>query len=226
LNDLEANGASLKELDDAFTYVEALDQYDEGGAIIRMSAHERTVACGRLDCEFTADDLPEGARHLAGYLRRAYTDGVKIDEIWDEINAQLDILFPVKDETAEGGTFFSRANLELQRLTRDALEAILDDCYHDCHLSAMRQSLTYRRFYQTIREADDTKIVGQAMKEAFAARESGELSLKYFTLLKTASVLQRERLEQAPLSIQSLCWRHRSSLHPAEQENVNTRRLL
>jgi hypothetical protein len=28
--------------------------------------------------------------------------------------------------------------------TRDALEAILDDCYHDCHLSAMRYSRPYR----------------------------------------------------------------------------------
>ena len=43
LNDLEANGASLKELDGAFEHVEALDQYDEGGAIIHMSAHERAV---------------------------------------------------------------------------------------------------------------------------------------------------------------------------------------
>jgi hypothetical protein len=51
-----------------------------------------------------------------------------------------------------------------------------------------------------IREADDTKIVGQAMKEAYGAKESGELSLKHFILLKTASVLQRERLERAPLS--------------------------
>jgi hypothetical protein len=200
LSDLEANGASLEELDDAFAQVEALDQYDEGGAIIRMSGHERTVACGRVDHEVTADDLPERARHLAGYLRRAYSDGVEIDVIWDDINAQLDILLPVTGRTADGSRFFSRANIELQRLTRDTLEAILDDCCHDCNLNAMRCSLSYRRFYQKIREADDTKIVGQAMKEAYAAKESGELSLKHFTLLKTASVLQRERLERAPLS--------------------------
>jgi hypothetical protein len=86
LNDLEANGASLKELDDAFAHVEALDQYDEGGAIIYMSAHERAITCGRLDPEFSADDLPEQARHLAGKLRRAYVDGVEIEKIWDEIN--------------------------------------------------------------------------------------------------------------------------------------------
>src|SRR5262249_5948137 len=59
LNDLEANGATIDELDDAFAHVEALDQYDEGGAIVHMSAHERTFACGRVDHEFTADDLPE-----------------------------------------------------------------------------------------------------------------------------------------------------------------------
>jgi hypothetical protein len=200
LNDLEANGASLEELDDAFAHVEALDQYDEGGAIIRMSAHERTVACGRVDHEFAADDLPEQARHLAGYLRRAYSDGVEIDEIWDDVNTQLDVLFPVTGKTAEGGRFFSWANIGLQRLTRDTLEAVLDECYHDCHLTAMRSSRSYRRFYGMIREADDTKIVGQAMKDAYAAKESGELSLKHFTLLKTASLLQRERIERTPLS--------------------------
>src|SRR5215813_8455057 len=78
LNDLEVNGAALDELDDAFSYVEALDQYDEGGAIIRMSAHERTVACGRVDREFTADDLPERARFLAFDLRNAYACGVEM----------------------------------------------------------------------------------------------------------------------------------------------------
>jgi len=165
-----------------------------------MSAHERTVACGRVDREFTADDLPERACHLAGYLRRAYSEAVEIDAIWDDINAQLDILLPVTGRMADGGRFFSRANIELQRITRDTLEAILDDCCHDCNLNAMRCSRSYRRFYQKIREADDTKIVGRTMKEAYAAKDSGELSLKHFTLLKTASVLQRERLERAPLS--------------------------
>jgi hypothetical protein len=203
LNDLEANGATIDELDDAFRYVEALDQYDEGGAIIRMSAHERTVASGRVNHELTADDLPEQARYLASFLRQSFSDGVKIDEIWDDINAQLDILFPVTGKTSEGGRFFSRANIELQRLTRDTLEAILDDCRHDCHLTAMRRSPSYRHFYQMIREADDTKIVGQAMKDAYTAKESDDLPLKHFTLLKTASVLQRERLERAPLSKES-----------------------
>ena len=60
--------------------------------------------------------------------------------------------------------------------------------------------ITKHIFYRMIRKADDTKVVGQAMKDAYAAKESGELSLKHFTLLKTASVLQRERLERAPLS--------------------------
>src|SRR5215468_5338519 len=119
LNDLEANGATIDELDDAFAHVEALDQYDEGGAIVRMSAHERTFACGRADHEFTADDLPEQARFLVGDLFRAYTSGVEIEEIWDGVSAHLDVLFPVTGRTVEGSRFFSRANLELQRLTRD-----------------------------------------------------------------------------------------------------------
>jgi hypothetical protein len=66
LNDLEANGATIDELDDAFAHVEALDQYDEGGAIVRLSAHERTFACGHVDHEFTADDLPARLIQLTG----------------------------------------------------------------------------------------------------------------------------------------------------------------
>src|SRR5262249_39787697 len=144
LNDLEANGATIDELDDAFAHVEALDQYNEGGAIIRMSAHERTFACGRLDHEFAADDLPEQARFLAGDLLRAYASGIEIEEIWNEVAAHLDVLFPVTDRTADGGRFFSRANLELQRLTRDALEDILEDCSGNFHLTAMRNNRSYR----------------------------------------------------------------------------------
>jgi hypothetical protein len=131
LNDLEGNGATVEELDEAFRYVESLDQYDEGGAIVRMSAHERTFACGRVDYEFTADDLPEQARFLASDLFRAYVSGTEIDEIWEDVNANLDVLFPVKGRAAEGSRFFSRANLELQRLTRDALEGILEACFGD-----------------------------------------------------------------------------------------------
>src|SRR6266511_693049 len=162
----------------ATSYSALMRGHMDDGAIIHMSAHERTIACGRIDHEFTADDLPEQARHFAGYLRRAYSDGVEIDEIWGDINAHIDVLFPITGKTADGGRFFSRSYLELQRLTRNTLEEILHDCCHDCHMTAMRYSRSYRRFYKMIREAEDTKIVGQAMKEAYAAKESGELSLK------------------------------------------------
>ncbi len=200
LNDLEANGATVDELDDAFAHVEALEQYDEGGAIIRMSAHERTFACGRVDHEFTADDLPEQARFLAGDLIRAYASGVEIEEIWDEINAKLDVLFPVKGRTADGGRFFSQANLELQRLTRDALEGILEDCFGDFHLTAMRNNRSYRRYYGRVRRATDTKTIGELMKQAYEARQNGEMSVKHFITLNTAADNQRERLLSAPLS--------------------------
>ncbi len=200
LNDLEANGATVDELDDAFAHVEALEQYDEGGAIIRMSAHERTFACGRVDHEFAADDLPEQARFLAGDLRRAYASGVEIEEIWDEINSKLDVLFPVKGKTAEGGRFFSRANLELQRLTRDAIEGILEDCFGDFHLTAMRNNRSYRRYYGRVRRAIDTRAIGELMKQAYEARQNGEMSVKHFIALNTAADNQRERLLSAPLS--------------------------
>jgi len=200
LNDLDANGATIDELDDAFAHVEALDQYDEGGAIVRMSAHERTFACGHVDHEFTADDLPEQARFLAGDLLRAYASGVEMEEIWNEVTAHLDVLFPVTGRTAEGGRFFSRANLELQRLTRDALEGILEDCFGDYHLTAMRNNHSYRRFYSRIRRATDTKAIGELMKQAYEARQDGEMSVKHFITLNTAADNQRERLLLAPLS--------------------------
>ena len=221
LNDLEANGASLKELDDAFAHVEALDQYDEGGAIIVMSAHERTIFCGSVDPELTADDLPEQGRYLAGYLRRAYADGTEIEVIWDEINVQLDANFPIRIELNLPKAYFptnlttgrvdliaverkprftSHANRELQQHTRLVLDAIFEDCCRDFHLIALRNNLAYRRFHKDVREARDTGIIGEAMKKAFEAKEAGELTLKHFTALKMASALQRERLEQAPLS--------------------------
>jgi hypothetical protein len=200
LNDLEASGATIEELDDAFAHVEALDQYDEGGAIIRMSAHERTFACGRTDQEFTADDLPEQARFLAGDLLRAYASGVEIEEIWDEVSAHLDVLFPVTGRTADGGRFFSRVNLELQRLTRDALEDILEDCSGNFHLTAMRNNRSYRRFHSRIRRATDMKAIGELMKQAYEARQTGEMSVKHFIALNTAADNQRERLLSAPPS--------------------------
>ncbi|MCI0390535.1 MAG: hypothetical protein MOB07_17460 [Acidobacteria bacterium] len=200
LNDLVERGASALELDDMSAWVNALDQYDEGGAVMMMSAHERTISCGRVDPEITVEDLPAEARHLVGEVRRAYANGVEIEEIWDDVTAQLDVLFTVKGRTAEGGKFFSWANIELQRFVRDVLEAVLDNCYQDFHLTALRNNPAYHRFHKTIREAYDTRIVGEVMKEAYASRQSGEISVKHLTALKTAANLQRERLQTAPLS--------------------------
>src|SRR5262249_26499448 len=200
LNDLEANGATIEELDDAFAHVEALDQYDEGGAIVRMSAHERTFACGRVDHEFTADDLPEQARFLAGDLFRAYTSGDELEELWEEVNAKLDVLFPVKGRTSDGARFFSRANLELQRLTRDALEGILEDCFGDYHLTAMRNNHSYRGFYARIRSSTDMRAIGELMKQAYEARQTGEISVKHFIALNATASNQRKRLLSTPLS--------------------------
>ncbi|MCI0664814.1 MAG: hypothetical protein L0220_27440, partial [Acidobacteria bacterium] len=225
LNDLEANGASLKELDDAFAHVEALDQYDEGGAIIHMSAHERAVTCGRIDPEFSVDDLPEQARHLAGKLRRDYVDGVEIEKIWDEMNAELEIIFPVsvnldlpKDYFPTNLTkgrderiavyrrpkFISHANRELQQFTRQVLEAILNECEHDFHLTAQRKNRAYRHLYIGIRRATGTGEVGELMKQAYEVRQNGDLSVKHFIALNTAAANQRERMLSKPLSATAL----------------------
>ncbi|MGH9843543.1 MAG: hypothetical protein ACREEM_32800 [Blastocatellia bacterium] len=200
VNDLEAGGASIEELDDALAYVDALEQYDEGGAIITMSSHDRTVACGRIDPELTREDLPERAQYLAAELRRAYVNGVRLEEMWDDLNAQIEVLFPVAGRTESHGRFYSHANRELQSFCREVLEAVLAECQSDFHLSALRNNQAYREFHRAIRGATDTKVVGEAMKQAFAARTTGKLPLKHFTALKTAATLQRERLQAQPLS--------------------------
>jgi hypothetical protein len=200
LNDLEEGGASLEELDDAFAHAEAMDQYDEGGAVITMSSHERTIACGRVDPEFTVEDLPERAQHLAAELRRDYANGVGVEVIWDEITAEIEIIFPVSGKTERGARFYSHANRELQRFTRQALEAILDECEQDFHLTALRNNRAYRQFHKAIRGAKDTRVVSETMKQAYEARQVGSLPLKHFVALKAASTLQRERLESARLS--------------------------
>ncbi len=200
VNDLEEFGAGVEELDAAFEALEAMDQYDENGAIILMSSFERTLACGKLDPEYVEEDLPERARYLAGDLRRAYANGVAIEAIWEDINAQLDVIFPVKGKTGDGGRFYSHANRELQTLVREILEVILADSQADFHLTALRTNKGYRTFHKSIRGATDTKQVGEIMKRAYEARLSGVLPLKHFTTLSTAAQLQRTRLKSAALS--------------------------
>ena len=200
VNDLEANGASIEELDAAFETLQAMDQYDENGAILMMSGYERTTACGRLDPEYVEEDLPERARHLAGDLRRAYANGVAIETVWEDINAELDVIFLVKGKTETGERFYSHANRELQTLTREILETILADCQADFHLTALRTNKSYRTFHKAVRGATDTKQIGETMKRAYKARISSALPLKHFTALTTAAHLQRERLKAAPVS--------------------------
>src|SRR5262249_23067667 len=154
------------ELDDAFAHAETVDQYDEGGAVITMSSHERTIACGRVDPEFTAEDLPERAHPLASQLRRDYANCVGIEEIWDEITTEIEIIFPVSVKMENGARFYPHANRELQRLTRQILEAILDECEQDFHLTALRNNQAYRQFHKAIRGVKDTRVVSETMKRA------------------------------------------------------------
>jgi hypothetical protein len=186
--------------DDAAGHENRLDQYDEGGAIVSMSSHERTIACGRIDPEFSAEDLPECARHLAGQMCRAYANGAGITQIWSDINAELEELFPARIENRGRPVFISPANAELQEFTREVLEAILDECQQNFHLSALHNNPIYRSFHKAIRKAADTRIVGKLMQRAYEARQLGILPVKQFIALKTASMLQRERLLSARLS--------------------------
>ncbi|MFL6284579.1 MAG: hypothetical protein ACJ74Q_15645 [Pyrinomonadaceae bacterium] len=80
------------------------------------------------------------------------------------------------------------------------LEKLLGQMRGDFHLRGQRTSPLYREFHRTIRTARDTALVAQTIKEAFAAKEEGRISLALFTALNTASKLQRWALESAPLS--------------------------
>ncbi|MBO0862984.1 MAG: hypothetical protein J2P21_31705 [Chloracidobacterium sp.] len=133
-------------------------------------------------------------------MLRAYAFGVEIEEVWDEVSAHLDVLFPVIGRTADGGRFFSRVNLELRRFSRDVLEEILEDRSGNFHLTAMRNNYSYRRFYTRSRRATDTKAIGELMKQAYEARQDGRMSVKHFIALNTAANNQRERSLSAPLS--------------------------
>jgi hypothetical protein len=189
------------EPDDARKEEYLLDQYDEGGALVMMSSHERTIACGRIDPEFSAEDLPQCAQHLATKLRRDHANGVSSSEIRADIDAELSTLFPVSNEDDDGRpTFISHANGELQRFCREVLEAILDECREDFHLSASHNNPVYRSFHKAIRGTSDTRTVGNLMKRAYRARQSKWLTIKQFITLNTASKLQRERLLSASLS--------------------------
>lgn len=193
---LEESGAPVEELDAAFKTQEALAQYDEQGVIAVLSPYERTVGCGRVEPEYEAADLPARAQHLATEMRQAFLAGLPLEAIWEDLEAQLEVLFPVAGRTANGGRFYSHANRELQHGTRDLLEALLAEWQADFHLNALRSQPSYRRFYHLIRRARDTAQISQTLQAAYAARQAHTLSLKCLTALKTAAQLQRERLQQ------------------------------
>lgn len=189
-----------EETDDTFKQENVLDQYDECGVIITMSDHERTIACGRVDPEFTTEDLPECARHLAVQLRRDYANGVRISQIWADIDIELESIFPISIENDDGPIFISHANAELQRFIREVLDAILNECQQDFHLSTLHSNPVYRCFHKAIRKTVDTRAIGKLMKQAYEVRQSGILPVKQFIALRTAAILQRERLSSARLS--------------------------
>ena len=209
LDGLEESGASVEELDAAFAWHDNLDQYDENGAILMMSSTERTVSCGSVDDELTEDDLPFEAAHLAAQIRKDFASGVEIGTIWDEIEAQLGILFPTNSRRGKRDeqtgrettvTVRSQANAEWRALSRRVLEQVMAECQADFHLRGLRHNREYRKLHRALRTTRDTRQVSEIMKGAFALRTSEMLPLSLFTALVTAAKLQRARLERLPLS--------------------------
>jgi hypothetical protein len=74
----------------------------------------------------------------------------------------------------------------LEEFTRELAEELIPGgCLYD---------RTYAGFYRAIRDATSSHSISNTIKEAFLFREEGSLSLRHFTLLTTASKLQRRRL--------------------------------
>ena len=146
------------------------------------------------------EDLPERAQYLVPELRRLYAKGRPLEELWDDLNAQLEVLFPTSGKTETGKAFYSHANRCWQQFVRQVLEAMLSECQQDFHLTALRNNPSYQQFHKTIRGAQDARLISETMKRAYEARQAGTLPLKHFTALKTAAGLQRERLQSHQLS--------------------------
>jgi hypothetical protein len=97
-------------------------------------------------------------------------------------------------------TIMVNPDAETRSYVVSVLEKLLAQMKGDFHLRGQRANPLYREFHRRIRTARDTALVAAAIKEAFAAKEEGRISLSLFTALNTASKLQRWSLESKPLS--------------------------
>ena len=97
-------------------------------------------------------------------------------------------------------TIMVNPDAETRSYVVSVLEKLLAQMKGDFHLRGQRANPLYREFHRRIRTARDTALVAAAIKEAFAAKEEGRVSLSLFTALNTASKLQRWALESKPLS--------------------------
>ena len=97
-------------------------------------------------------------------------------------------------------TVMVNPDAEERSYVMQVLEKLLAQMKGDFHLRGQRGCPAYREFHRRIRTAQDTADVAAAIKEAFGAKERGEVSLSLFTALVTASKTQRWALESRPLS--------------------------
>jgi hypothetical protein len=97
-------------------------------------------------------------------------------------------------------TIMVNPDAETRSYVVSVLEKLLAQMKGDFHLRGQRANPLYREFHRRIRTAQDTALVAAAIKEAFAAKEEGRISLSLFTALNTANKLQRWALESKPLS--------------------------
>jgi hypothetical protein len=179
---------ALKKLgnpEDAAEFMRCLNAICEGG-----DARYRQVAASY----YYGEIAERGAGPVLKEMALIAMHLASLNPVMEEVESDSEIVYALRGESKpQSPRFFSRANLEFQRLTRDALEGILEACFGDYHSTAMRNNNSYRRFYARIRRATDAKAIGELMKQAYEARQDGNLSVKHFIALNTATDNQRER---------------------------------
>ena len=91
------------------------------------------------------------------------------------------------------------SNAEVRRYVEEVLNQIIQNMARDFILNSLNRSPRFRRFFQALQAATDTRALIACIQAAYDARKTGKLSLKLFTALSTIYGVKRAELESIPL---------------------------
>ncbi|MGH9936105.1 MAG: single-stranded DNA-binding protein [Blastocatellia bacterium] len=97
-----------------------------------------------------------------------------IEEIWDEINVQVEIIFPVSGKTENGARFYSHANRELQHFTRQKK-------------NGEGEKVSVADWYRITVFGRDAEIISQYAMKGSALSFNGRLQTDSYTESPTSS---------------------------------------